>query len=267
MHFKIMKGNIMTLAHIFDTHCHYDDPAFSGEAEALLTSMFLNGLAGAVHASTDISSARFGLAMSEKFQRFYASIGIHPENEKDYLNGDTDLLRELAVSSKKVVAIGEIGLDYHYDGYNAIRQKEIFREQIELANELKLPVIVHSRDATGDCMEILRELRPKGVVHCFSGSWETAKEILNLGMYIGFTGVLTFKNAKKAQEVVEKMPLDRLVLETDCPYMAPEPRRGERSYSGLIPFIAQKAGEIRGMSGEEIAVITEKNAKELYEIK
>lgn len=257
----------MTLTHIFDTHCHYDDPAFHGEAEALLASLFADGLSGAVHASTDLDSARFGLTESEKFDRFYTSVGIHPENEKMVKAGDIDHLCTLAKSSKKVVAIGEIGLDYHYEGYDADRQKELFRAQIELANSLGLPVIVHARDAMGDCLEILRELRPKGVMHCFSGSWETAKEILKLGMYIGFTGVLTFRNAKKPCEVVQKMPLDRLVLETDCPYMAPEPHRGERSYSGLIPFIAEKAGELRGLTGEEIAAATEQNAKALYRIR
>ena len=254
----------MTLSHIFDTHCHYDDNAFSDDAFTLLDSLFASGLSGAMHASTDLESSIFGLRTSEKYKRFYTSVGLHPENTEKYTPETISELRELALSSKKVKAIGEIGLDYHYEGFDREKQKKLFREQVELANSLDLPVIVHCRDAVGDCMEILRELKPRGVMHCFSGSRETAKEVLGLGMYIGFTGALTFKNAKKACEVVKNMPLERLVLETDCPYMSPEPHRGERSHSGLIPFIAMKVGEIRGIAWEDVAKITEENAFRLY---
>lgn len=255
------------LAHIFDTHSHYDADRFEGGAEELLSSLFADGLSGVVHASTDPASAQFGLEMSRRFERFYTSVGIHPEYADEYGPADVEGLRELAQCSEKVVAIGEIGLDYHYEGYNRERQIALFRAQIELAKELGLPVIVHCRDATGDCMEILRETRPNGVMHCFSGSWETAKELLGLGMYVGFTGVLTFKNSKKAQEVVTKMPLERLLLETDCPYMAPEPHRGEVCHSGLIEFTARKAAELRGIGYEELLLATERNAYEMYKIK
>lgn len=256
----------MPLEHIFDSHSHYDAERFEGRSEELIAGLFADGLSGIIHACTDFESARFGLSMSGKFESFYTSAGIHPEYAGEFSADDIPKLRELALSSEKVVAIGEIGLDYHYEGYDRERQIELFRAQVELANELGLPVIVHSRDATGDCMEILHELKPRGVMHCFSGSWETAKEILGLGMYIGFTGVLTFKNSKKAQETVRNMPLDRLLLETDCPYMAPEPHRGECSHSGMIFHTAQKAAEIRGISYEEVVTATEKNVKTLFNI-
>lgn len=253
-------------SHIFDTHSHYDAERFEGKAEEVVSGLFSDGLSGIIHACVDFESAEFGLSMSEKFEQFYTSVGIHPEYADSFGVEDIPRLRELALSSKKVVAIGEIGLDYHYEGYDRERQIALFRAQVELANELDLPVIVHSRDATGDCMEILNELRPKGVMHCFSGSWGTAKEIMSLGMYISFTGVLTFKNSKKAQEVVKCMPIERLLLETDCPYMAPEPHRGEICHSGLIEFTAKKAAELKGMSYDELLEVTERNARELFGI-
>ena len=256
------------LSHIFDTHSHYDSERFESKenAEKLISELFDNGLSGIIHACVDFDSAAFGLEMSQKFERFYTSIGVHPEYADSFGVADIPKLRELALSSKKVVAIGEIGLDYHYEGYDRERQIALFRAQIQLANELKLPVVVHSRDATGDCMEILHELKPRGVMHCFSGSWETAKEILGLGMYLSFTGVLTFKNAKKAQEVVKNMPIERLLTETDCPYMAPEPHRGELCHSGLIEFTAKKAAELKGVEYDELLKITERNARELFGI-
>lgn len=257
------------LKNIFDTHSHYDAEQFGGKksAYALIGSLFENGLAGLIHASTDFESLKFGLRLSEDFPRAYASVGLHPEYASSFGPEDVEKLRGYAASSKKVVAVGEIGLDYHYEGYDRGAQISLFRGQVELANSLGLPVIVHCRNATEDCLEILKELRPRGVMHCFSGSWETAKEILNVGMYLGFTGVLTFKNAKKAVETVKNMPADRLLLETDCPYMAPEPHRGEISHSGLIPYIAERAAQIRGVEYDEIAAQTLKNAEELFNIK
>ena len=255
------------LNHIFDTHSHYDDPRFEGRAEEIVSSLFDRGLSGIIHASTDFASADFGLKMSEKFAKYYTSVGIHPEYAADYSEADIPRLRELAKSSKKVVAIGEIGLDYHYEGYDRERQIRLFRAQIELANGLGLPVIIHSRDAAGDCMEILNELRPRGVMHCFSGSWETAKEVLSLGMYLSFTGVLTFKNSKKAQTVAANMPLDRFLTETDCPYMAPEPHRGECCDSGMIVYTAKRAAELKNISFEELTEAAERNAGKLFGIK
>ncbi len=257
------------LSHIFDTHCHYDDPAFGGREKAaeLLESLFADGLSGVIHASTDPESVKFGLWLSERFPKAYTSVGIHPEYAEKYSEADIEGLEAAAKSSEKVVAVGEIGLDYHYEGYDRAAQIRLFRAQIELANSLKLPVIVHCRDAVGDCMEILKELCPKGVMHCFSGSWETAKEVLGLGMYLGFTGALTFKNAKKTVEVVEKMPLERFLTETDCPYMAPVPHRGEASHSGMIEFILRRAAEIRGMPEEEIRAAAERNAREFLGVR
>ena len=253
--------------HIFDTHSHYDDARFEGRGDELIASLFNDGISGIIHAATDFESARFGLKMSEKYPRYYTSVGIHPEYADCFSEDDILSLEKLARASEKVVAIGEIGLDYHYEGYDRECQTRLFRTQTELANRLGLPVIVHCRDAVGDCMDILRELRPRGVMHCFSGSVETAREVLSLGMYLGFTGALTFKNAKKPQEVVRTIPLDRLLLETDCPYLAPEPHRGEVCSSGLIEFTAKKAAELKGIGYEELLSATEENAERLFGIK
>ena len=175
-----------------------------------------------------------------------------------------DGIEEIAVKNRKVVAIGEIGLDYHYEGYDREAQIKLFREQVTLAGELDLPIIIHSRDAMEDTLEILRELRPKGVMHCYSGSAETARELLDLGLYISMTGVLTIKNAKKSVKVLEMLPLDRFMLETDCPYMAPEPNRGKRCDSSLIPDTARKAAEVKGISYEELVAATKENAIRLF---
>lgn len=253
------------LSHIFDTHSHYDDPRFDPDRDELISSLFSNGISGIIHAATDIASSRFGIEQSKRYERYYASVGIHPENADCIEDGYINSLRLLA-KNKKVVAIGEIGLDYHYEGYDKSAQIELFTSQIELANELSLPVIVHCRDAVGDCMDILRRHKPKGVMHCYSGSPETARELLDLGMYIGFTGAITFKNAKKAAEVLKILPPDRLLLETDCPYMAPEPHRGKRCDSSLIRFTAQKAAEEMGIGYDELLGVTEKNAHELFGI-
>lgn len=254
----------MTLKNIFDTHCHYDDPAFDADREALLGSLFSSGLAGAVHASTDVKSAEFGIENAKKFPNFYTSVGVHPENLESASEDDLDRLRSLAAKNKKVVAVGEIGLDYHYDGFDRERQIFWFREQVKLANALGLPVIVHSRDASQDTLDVLKELRPMGILHCFSGSWETAKEVLRLGLYIGFTGALTFKNARKAVEVAQNMPADRILFETDCPYMAPEPFRGRRSDSSMIPYVIERAAAIRGMDADELAAMSVENAKRVF---
>ena len=191
---------------------------------------------------------------------------MHPE-AADYTPEDfLPRLEKYILSSEKIKALGEIGLDYHYDGYSAEKQKKLFISQLELAKKLDIPVIVHSRDASNDTMEILREYKPKGVVHCFSGSAETAKEIIALGMYISFTGVITFKNAKKALRALEKVPTDRLMLETDCPYMAPEPYRGKRCDSSMIEKIAEKAAEIKETTAQEMLDITCANAMRFFDI-
>lgn len=255
-----------TLAHIFDTHSHYDDPRFDGVREETVTSLLERGISGIIHAAVDFKSCDYGISAAAKWQRYYTAIGIHPENLYDAKGDYISRLGKLA-ENKKVVAIGEIGLDYHYDGYDRKAQIEAFRSQVILANELDLPVIVHCRDAIGDCMELLRELKPKGVMHCYSGSVETAKELLDLGFYISFTGALTFKNSKKAHEVMKMLPLERFLLETDCPYMAPEPFRGKTCDSSMIIYTAQKAAELKGVTGEEVLLAIESNAKTLFGIK
>lgn len=254
-----------TLEHIFDTHSHYDDTRFDGIREEIIASLFERGISGIIHSAIDFNSCEYGINAAKRWERYYTSIGIHPENLYDAVGDYIDRLEKLA-ENKKVVAIGEIGLDYHYEGFNRKAQTEAFRNQVMLANKLDLPVIVHCRDAIGDCMEILKEFRPKGVMHCYSGSAETAKELLDLGFYISFTGALTFKNSKKAQEVMKMLPLERFMLETDCPYMAPEPFRGKTCDSSMIIYTAQKAAEIKGVEIDEILSVTESNTKSLFKI-
>ena len=205
----------------------------------------------------------FFFTICEPYPVFFGTDRDQIERAKDVL---PTLPKLVSAHHDRVAAIGEIGLDYHYDGYDREKQIQLFREQLALADELSMPVIVHSRNATEDTMTLLREYRPKGVVHCFSGSAETAAEVISLGMYIGFTGVITFKNAKKALKALAAVPDDRLLLETDCPYMAPEPFRGKRCDSSLIRFTAEKAAEVRGMDAQELLDITCSNAMTLFGI-
>lgn len=251
---------------IFDTHAHYTDGAFDEDRDALISSLPQKNVGLVMQACTDLDDASEILQIADRYSFMYASVGIHPENIAEGIPYDAcDRLRKLALH-KKVRAIGEIGLDYHYDGYDREAQISLFRMQLELAKELQLPVIIHSRDATEDCMNILREYRPQGVMHCFSGSAETAKEVVSLGMYVGFTGVLTFKNAKKALRAIEAVPFDRLVLETDCPYMAPVPYRGKRCDSSMIVHTAEAAANVLSKSTEEVIKQTFENGCRLYNI-
>ncbi|MCM1133046.1 MAG: TatD family hydrolase [Ruminococcus flavefaciens] len=251
---------------IFDTHAHYADHAFDDDRYELLDSLPQKGVKYIMLASSSVYDTRENALIAEKYDYIYCASGVHPEsvdtNPADYL----DIVRSTA-RSPKVRAIGEIGLDYHYDGYDRDRQIKLFEEQLVLAKELSLPVIIHSRDACEDTLDILKKHKPYGVVHCFSGSAETAKEIIKLGMYIGFTGVLTFKNAKKALKALEAVPLDRLLLETDCPYMSPVPFRGKRCDSSMIAYTAEKAAEIKGIDTQELIDITCENAKRFYSVK
>ena len=254
----------MTLNHITDTHSHYDDPRFDGIRDELISSLFSRGISAIIHAADTVKSSEYGVAAAQKYPRYFTAVGIHPEHANGVTESELERISELA-KSPKVVAIGEIGLDYHYEGYDSEAQKRLFEYQIKLAQSLELPIIVHSRDATGDCMDILRTFAPvSGVMHCFSGSAETAKEIVKMGMYIGLNGVATFKNARKSIEAAKAIPVERLVLETDCPYLAPVPHRGKRNDSSLIPFIAERLGEELGYSAQELLDITAQNAKSLY---
>lgn len=255
----------MMYNNIFDTHSHYDDERFNDDRAELLTAAHTNGVTGIVTCGCDIESTEFSKNLAEKFDFMYFASGFHPENLEGTSLSDLDKIEEFA-KHEKCVAIGEIGLDYHWMSSTKEMQKEFFRAQIELSKKLNLPVIVHDREAHGDTLDILKETKPNGVVHCFSGSAEMAKEIIKLGMYIGLNGVVTFKNARKSLEVVKEIPLERLVLETDCPYLAPEPHRGKRNDSTYIPFIAERIGEVLNINAQEILNITNKNAKKLYNL-
>ena len=251
---------------IFDSHCHYDDHAFDGDREAVIESLFAGGVEYLMHAATDEASALYGIAAAEKYKNYYTSVGFHPENCDDTPDDFIAVLERLLPMSSKIKAVGEIGLDYHYEGYDRDRQLYIFEQQVRFANEHDLPVIVHSRNATEDTMEILTRLRPKGVMHCFSGSAETAAEVVKLGMYVGFTGVLTFKNSKKAKKACAAAGLDRILIETDCPYMAPEPYRGQRSDSLMCRETAKAAAEIFGTDTQAVIEKTNENARILFGI-
>ncbi|WP_028511110.1 TatD family hydrolase [Ruminococcus sp. NK3A76] len=251
---------------IFDSHCHYDDHAFDGDRQAVIEGLFAGRVEYLMHASTDEASALYGIEAAKKYENYYTSIGFHPENSDTTPDDFIAVLERLLQMSGKIKAVGEIGLDYHYEGYDRERQIYIFKQQVLFANEHGLPVIVHSRNATEDTMEILSGLRPRGVMHCFSGSAETAAEVVKLGMYIGFTGVLTFKNSKKAKKACAQAGLDRILIETDCPYMAPEPFRGQRSDSSMCEQTAAAAAEIFGVDTQTVIEKTNENARILFGI-
>ena len=252
---------------LFDTHAHLNDPAFDPDREALLASFADAGVGLVMNAGCSLESSRDIVAMADKYPWLYASIGSHPDSANEVNEEVLEEYRKLCKLSEKVKAIGEIGLDYYYEDIPREIQQNAFRMQMALAQELDLPVIVHERDAHNDGLAIVKEFpRVKGVFHCYSGSAEMARQLVNLGWYIGFTGVLTFKNARKAVETAAAIPLDRIVLETDCPFMAPEPFRGKRNHPGYLYRMAEKLAEIRGISLEEVHTATFENGKRLYRI-
>ncbi len=251
---------------IFDTHAHYDDEAFQDDLEGLLSAFPDSGISGVVSCGVNEASSKRNIELAHKYGFIYAAVGYHGLNTEDLTDNYLEAIKALA-QDKKVVAIGEIGLDYHYEKETKDLQIKIFREQIKLANELNLPIIVHDREAHEDTLNILKELKPKGVLHCFTGSVETAREIIKLGMYIGLGGAVTFKNAVKPVEVAKIVPEDRLVLETDAPYMSPVPFRGKRCTSLLIPYTAQKIAEVRNSDVQSLLDATDRNARELFNIK
>ena len=250
---------------IFDTHAHYDDLRFEEDRDELLCSLNDKGVSHIVNCGCDLKSSLTTLALAQKHDFIFAAIGVHAHEAEEATESDLEEIERL-YNNKKVVAVGEIGLDYHYDFSPRERQLEVFERQLILANKLDLPVIVHDREAHEDTMNLLKKHRPKGVVHCFSGSAEMAKEIVKLGMHIGIGGALTFKNAKKPVEVVEYLPLDRLLLETDAPYMTPVPFRGQRCDSAHIAYTAEKIAEIKGIEAQELIDICNENAKRLFNI-
>ena len=252
---------------LFDTHAHMDDLAFEEDRSALLRDLPNQQIALLMNPGCSLESSFNAVKLANTYDYIYAAVGSHPD-AADEVNEDVlEQYRKLCRENEKVKAIGEIGLDYHYEDIPRELQKKAFRAQMALAQEMELPAIVHERDAHEDGMAIVKEF-PKvtGVFHCYSGSAEMARQLVELGWYIGFTGVLTFKNARKAVEVAASIPLERIVLETDCPYMAPEPFRGKRNDPGKLYRMAEKLAEIRGVSVEEIHRITVENGKRLYRI-
>ena len=251
---------------IFDAHAHYDDEKFSEDREEVIKAIEENGVCGVVNASVDIPTAKSVLSFTEKYPIFYGAVGIHPENIENLKDDYLDELAKLYTENKKIVAIGEIGLDYYWDIPKAPQQR-IFAEQLQLVNDLDAPVVIHDREAHGDTLEFLKKYRPKSaLLHCYSGSAEFLKEILRLDCYISLGGTVTFKNARHSVEVAEVVPLDKLLLETDAPYLSPVPFRGKRNQSDYIIYAAQKIAELRGMKTQEILDITFENAKRFYRI-
>ena len=255
---------------IFETHAHYDDESFDEDREQLLCSLPEQGIGRVINVGASIETTKTTLALAAKYDFIYAAVGVHP-SDIDGLNEETYAWLKQQATLPKTVAIGEIGLDYYWDKEPEVQkaQRYWFKRQLELARETKLPVIIHSRDAAADTMEVMRDAHAEeipGVIHCYSYSKEMAQEFIGMGYYIGVGGVVTFKNAKKLKETVESIPLERILLETDCPYMAPEPYRGTRNDSSNIPYVIAKIAELKGITAEEVERVTEQNARKLFSL-
>lgn len=250
---------------IFDSHAHYDNPRFDTDREALLSSLPHRGVGRVVNIGADGQSSTAGIALAERYDYIYATVGLHPHDATDISDELIDRFREQA-AHPKVVAIGEIGLDYHYDYSPRDVQRFAFEQQLMLARDIDMPVVIHSRKAAEDSYNLLNRYRPAGIVHCFSGSAEMAAAYVKLGFYVGFTGVVTFKNARQPLLAAAAVPLDRLLIETDCPYMAPEPFRGRRCDSTMLTSTAAVLADLKGISVEQLIKATYENACEVYRI-
>lgn len=251
---------------IFDSHAHYDDEKFDADRTELLTRLLSGEVGYIINCASDLETALKGKALAEQFENIYFAAGVHPHEASSWNENSESTLREL-LKHPKCVAVGEIGLDYHYDFSPRDVQKQVLVRQIEIAKELDMPVILHDREAHGDMYEILGSFKQvKGVMHCFSGSAELAKQSVALGLHIGLGGACTFKNAKHPLEVAECTPIERLLLETDCPYMAPVPHRGERCDSSMISLVAEKLAPLKGITPDELTEICSENAKKLFNI-
>ena len=251
---------------IFESHAHFDDDAFDEDRDSLLESLRENGIEYVINVGASMESTERTFALAKKYPFIYGAVGVHPTDTLPITEKDMDRLKELA-ADEKVVAIGEIGLDYYWDEPDREIQKRWFRRQIELSREVNLPIIIHSREAAKDTLDILHEMAEgeyRGVMHCFSYSPEIAKEVTKMGFYIGVGGVCTYKNAKKLVEVVEEIPLERILLETDCPYLTPVPYRGKRNSSLYLPYVVEKIAEIKGISTEEVERVTYENGMKLF---
>ena len=253
---------------LFDSHAHYDDERFSEDRFTLLDTMQENNVGYIMNSCSSLSDLPALFELADRYDFIYLSAGIHPHEVSDVSEADMERLKE-ACKHPKVMAVGEIGLDYYYDFVPKDTQKKWFARQVELAREINLPIVIHDRDAHGDAMQILRDHHVRevgGEFHCYAGSVEMAREILDWGMYIAFGGSLTFKNSHKPVEVARYVPLDRILIETDCPYLTPEPYRGKRNNSIYMQYVAQKLAEIKGITVEEIEEITTQNAKRCFGI-
>ncbi len=252
---------------IFDTHAHYDDEAFDKDRDELISSFEANGIGGFVNVCAELDSVEKTLSIAEKYDNAYAAVGFHPSEAELLDEEKLHFIEKIILGHPKVKAVGEIGLDHHYEGPDRELQKKWFIAQLDIASRLEKPVVIHSRDAAEDTRFILDKYctgKKRGVVHCFSYSADLAMHYVKNGFYIGIGGVVTFKNSKKIKEVVEKVPMERIVLETDCPYLSPEPHRGERNSSLNLPLVLKTVAEIKGISEEEAEKITYHNAMELY---
>ena len=251
---------------IFETHAHYDDEAFDEDREIILNSLSQSGIEFVVNVGSSLKSTKATLELMDKYSFVYGAVGVHPSETAELNDEEFNWLRQVT-QLPKVVAIGEIGLDYYYDTPEKEIQKVWFDRQMELAKEVKLPAIIHSRDAAQDTLDMIKAANLKevgGVIHCFSYSKEMAKIYLDMGFYLGIGGVVTFKNAKKLKEVVEYIPLDHILLETDCPYLSPEPNRGKRNSSLNLIYVAKEIARLKGIDYEEVISVTEQNAKNMY---
>ncbi len=273
-----MSEEVFDCTGLFDSHAHYFDRRYEAETEGadqiLKRDVFGRGIAGVINIGTNNASNRLCIEQAKRYEKMYVAVGIHPEDVTDKSSMEAELAQLYALvenaeirQENKVVAIGEIGLDYHYEGFDKALQAAYFDAQLDMARELDIPVVIHDRDAHGDCFEaVLRHKRARGVFHSFSGSPEMALELVKRGWYISFSGVLTFKNARKAVETAECIPLDRILLETDCPYLAPHPYRGKINHSGLMYLTAQRLAQIKNISLDEVICATAHNTRQLFDI-
>lgn len=251
---------------IFDTHAHYDDEAFDLDRDEMLTQLKEHGIEAVTNVGASMKSCKATLELTRKYPFVYGAVGVHPNETGELSETDMNWLLEAAME-EKIVAVGEIGLDYYWEEPDHETQKKWFVRQLAVAEKVKLPIIIHSREAARDTLDIMKaEQAGKlgGVIHCFSYSKEMAREYLNMGFYLGIGGVVTFKNAKKLKEVVEYMPMEQMVLETDCPYLAPVPNRGRRNSSFNLPYVVREISQIKNLPAEQIIQITSENAKRLY---
>lgn len=255
---------------LFDSHAHLNDERFDEDREELINSLKAKGVDLVLNPGACIETSKSSVELANKYDFIYAAVGVHPHDVGEMTEDDIETLRKLALENEKVKAIGEIGLDYYYDNSPREIQKEWFKRQIELANELKLPIIIHDRDAHGDTFEIIKNTKSPEigcVLHCYSGNVELAKEYVKMGCYISIPGTVTFKNNKKTREVAKEIPLEYLLIETDSPYMAPEPHRGKRNDPSLVQFVADKIAQEKGISYEQVCEATKENAKRFFNIK